>query len=263
MGIDKGDTQSLPGMAEELKDIQAPYPQQPERQASDVRELRPQMHVPPVSPGHERAGWLTPGCRKGILLVLGFAVALLLGFGLAGIFRDQSAAKQVERQQQEQQLKGREEKLAAQEADLKAERERLEKQKQELEQRQQELTKESGRLQGQNERLQEESRSQGLGRVLDKMTGKDKERQEAARENRAQSEKVESDISRVRGSIQEAQEMLNEVDSQLSKVESMQQEVESLRRQAEKAYQDNKDAFDEITYMLGKGADFVNRLLAE
>ena len=262
MKIDKGDTQSLPGLAEELEEIQAPYPQQPERRAGGVRELKQQLPAPPVPSKQEQGTWLTPGCRKGLMLAVGFAAALLLGFGLAGIFQDQSAAQQAERQQQEQQFKNREEKLASQEADLRAERERLARQKQELEQRQQELTKESGLLQGQNERLQEESKSQGLGRMLDKVTGKEKQRQETVNENKARSEKVESDISQVRGSIQEAQQMLDEVDSQLSKVESMQQEVESLRRQAEKAYRDNESSINEMAGFISKGAEFLRSLLA-
>ena len=260
MGTDRDDTQSLPGLAEELKGIQGPYPKQPQgRQTGGVRELRPQMHVPPVSQRHDSR--LTAGCKRGLLLALGFVVALLLGIGLAGFFQDQSAAQQAEHRQQEQALKNREEKLASQEASLRAERERLEKQKQELESRQQELAQESGRLQGRNERLQEEdSKSRGLDRVLDKMTGREKQRKEAERENKAQSEKVDSDLSQVRGSIQEAQQMLDEVDSQLSKVEAMQQEAESLRRQAEKAYLDNKGTIDEITDLLSRGLNFVNTL---
>ena len=251
------DTQDMPPLADER--IQPPFPQ---RSGGSVRELPPdnfasaQREIFQPEPPRVNGS----GKRKILLLAAGFVLALLLGFVLAGYSQDQHAAKEAERARQEQQFLTREQRLSDQEASLKEERRRLEEQKRALEAKQKEIEKESSRLKGKSEQIKEDSKNGGLGQILDKVTGKEKERQQAKQANEQQSEKLESETAEVHRSIEEAQRMLEEVDNRIDDIEAMQQEAQKLRGQFETAYAENKDTIDQVIYYMGQGADMLRRL---
>ena len=254
------DTQDMPPLTDEQ--IQPPFPQ---RSGGSVRELPPETFVSAPRGGNqpEPPRGSGSGKKKLLLLAVGFIMALLLGFALAGYSQDRSAMKEAEKARQEQQLLSREQKLYEQEASLKEERKRLEQQKKALEAKQKEMENESSRLQGRNEQLKDDANNGGLGQMLDKVTGKEKERQQAKQANDKQSEKLKSDTAEVHRSIEEAQHMLEEVDNRIDDIEAMQQEAQKLRGQFETAYAENKDTVDQVIYYIGQGVDILRQIIAK
>ncbi len=258
------DTQTLPLISEDMGEIQPPFPKSGERPAGrsgGVRELESEIARPPRRGKSE--GLLSSGGKKFLLLLAGFLFALTLGFALAGWSQDRSAEKEQERQQQEAQLLSREQKLQQQEADLKEERERLTRQKQALEERRQEVAEKSAHLQGKNDQLAEEAQKPGLGRLLDRMTGKEKERKEALEENNRQSAQLDDEAASVKQSIAQAQAMLENLDQRIDDVQAMKREAEGLRSKVESAYKENRGTIDQVIYYVQQGADMLRGLLSD
>ena len=252
------DTQSLPPVTEDTEEIQPAFPQNNARRGS-VRELATENAKGETSSRKKKGS--SGGGKKVLLLVLGFVAALTLGFALAGWSQDHSAAKEQQRQEQETQLRLKEQKLSEQESDLKEERERLARQKQALEARRQEVAEKSARLQGQNDQLTEESQKPGLGRLLDKVTGKEQERKEAMEENSRQSAQLDNEAASVKQSIAQAQAMLEELDQRIDDVQAMQQEANRLRSKVESAYEENRDTVDQVIFYVQQGAEMFQGLL--
>lgn len=255
------DTQPLPRVSEEDTDrIQPAFPQQRSEAGEagyrSVRELPPQ-DMPPRREKPQSKGFFTAGKKKGLLLVAGFAVALLGGFMLAGYSQDQSEAKQEQQQLERQQMQAREQKLADQEADLKARRQELEQQKKALQERERELEDKSSRAKGRNEAISSSAPDSALGKLMDKVTGKEAKRQEQLQENAKVSAQADSDVAKLKQSIAEAQNMLDDVDAKLDTVAEMQQEAGRLKAKAESAYAENKDVIDKAVYYAKTGADIL------
>ena len=261
------DTQSLPPVSEDMGEIQPPFPKAGERtlgRSEGVRELESEICPPPRRERQEKSkGLLSSGGKKFLLLLAGFLLALTLGFALAGWSQDKSAEKEQARQQQEAQLLSREQKLQQQEADLKEERERLARQKQVLEERRQEVAEKSAHLQGKNDQLTEENQKPGLGRLLDRMTGKEKERKEALEENKRQSAQLDDEAASVKQSIAQAQAMLEDLDQRIDDVQAMKQEAEGLRSKVQSAYEENRGTVDQVIYYVQQGADMLQKLLGD
>lgn len=263
----KFDTQPLPRISDEDADCIQPAFPQPKREAGDdgscgVRELPPES-IPPRREKPQSKGFFTAGKKKGLLLTACFAVALLGGFMLAGYSQDQSEAKQNQQQMERQQMQAREKKLADQEADLKARRQELERQKQELQAREKELEDKSSRAKGRNEAINSQAPDSTLGKLVDKVTGKEAKRQEQLQENEKVSAQADSDVAKLKQSIAEAQSMLDDVDAKLDTVAEMQQEASRIKAKAESAYAENKDVIDKAVYYAKTGADFLSKWFAQ
>ena len=249
------DTQSLPPLGEDTEEIQPAFPKV--SRSEGVRELPADEQVSARLPRKKSSS----GMKKFLLLLAGFLLALTLGFALAGWSQDKSAEKAQARQQQEAQLISREQKLLEQEAQLKEERERLARQKQTLEARRQEVVEKSAHLQGRNDQLTEEAQKPGLGRLLDRMTGKEQERKAALEENSRQSAQLDDEAATVKQSIAQAQAMLEDLDQRIDDVQAMKQEAEGLRSKLESAYEENRGTVDQIVYYVQQGAEMLQGLL--
>ena len=185
--------------------------------------------------------------------------ALLGGFMLAGYSQDHSEAKQNQQQMERQQMQAKEKKLADQEADLKARRQELERQKQELQARERELEEKSSRAKGRNEAITSQAPDSALGKLVDKVTGKEAKRQDQLQQNEKVSAQADSDVAKLKQSIAEAQSMLDDVDAKLDTVSEMQQEASRIKAKAESAYAENKDVIDKAVYYAKTGADFLSQ----
>ena len=249
------DTQSLPPLGEDTEEIQPAFTKV--SRSEGVRELPADEQVSARLPRKKSSS----GMKKFLLLLAGFLLALTLGFALAGWSQDKSAEKEQARQQQEAQLISREQKLLEQEAQLKEERERLARQKQTLEARRQEVVEKSAHLQGRNDQLTEEAQKPGLGRLLDRMTGKEQERKAALEENSRQSAQLDDEAATVKQSIAQAQAMLEDLDQRIDDVQAMKQEAEGLRSKLESAYEENRGTVDQIVYYVQQGAEMLQGLL--
>lgn len=261
----KFDTQPLPRVGD-TEEIQPPFPQQAGENftmgARSVRELPPER-IPPRHSQKEKPGFFTAGKKRGLLLAACFGVALLGGFMLAGYSQDQSEAKQNQHKIEQQQMQAREQKLADQEADLKARRQELERQKKELQARERELEDKSSRAKGRNEEINNNAPDSTLGKLVDKVTGKEAKRKEQLQENERVSAQADSDVAKLKQSIAEAQSMLDDVDAKLDTVAEMQQEASKIKAKAESAYAENKDVIDRAVYYARTGADFIAKWIAE
>lgn len=251
------DTQELPPVDDALG-IKPAFPQG--RPGGNVRELARD------GSGHEEGKakpkkFLTAGRKKALCLAGGFAAALFIGFMIAGYSQDHSD-KQQARQVQEQQLKDKEQKLAGQEADLKARREQLEKQKKDLQEQQRQLEEQSSRAKGRNEQLGDSAPGSALGRLVDKVTGKEAERQRQIEQNKQQSAESDTQAADVRKSIDEAQKMIDDVNDKLDSVAAMKQEASQLKDKAAAAYAENKGTIDEAIRYAKIGAGMLESLLS-
>ena len=250
----KFDTQPLPRIEDNAERLDSGY--------RGVRELPPE-EIPPRVEKPKAKPFFTAGKKRGILLAICFVAALFGGFMLAGYSQDQSEAKQNQQQMERQQMQAREQKLADQEADLKARRQELERQKQALQERERELEDMSSRAKGRNEEISKEAPGSALGKLVDKVTGKEAKRQEKLQENEKVSAQADSDVAKLKQSIAEAQSMLDDVDAKLDTVAEMQQEANKIKAKAESAYAENKDVIDKAVYYARTGADFLSKWLSE
>lgn len=258
----KFDTQPLPRVGD-TEEIQPPFPQQNgERGSRSVRELPPEQ-IPPRPKQKAKPAFFTAGKKRGILLAACFGAALLGGFMLAGYSQDQTEAKQNQHKLEQQQMQAREQKLADQEADLKARRQELARQKKELQERERELEDKSSRAKGRNEAISSNAPDSTLGKLVDKVTGKESKRKEQLQENEKVSAQADSDVAKLKQSIAEAQSMLDDVDAKLDTVAEMQQEASKIKAKAESAYAENKDVIDRAVYYAKTGADFIAKWIAE
>lgn len=256
------DTQELPPAGEGLG-IKPPFPQKGTA-SGKIRELCPEKYGSGGARGSrkKRQTILTAKRKKLLLLGAGFAAALFIGFMLAGYSQERTAGQMQDRQQQEQQLREQEKQLADQEAELQARRRELERQKQELQQRQSLLEEQSGRAKGRNEQIAESEPGTMLGKLVDKVTGKEAERQKQLEANNQQSAQSDTEAAVVRKSIEEAQQMLDEVNRNMEKVASMKQEAGRLKEQAAAAYEENKGIMEQALRYAGAGADMLEGWLS-
>ena len=255
----KFDTQPLPRVGG-TEEIQPPFPHQNEEMGSrSVRELPPEKLPPHKEKPPVKKGFFTAGKKRGLLLAACFSAALLGGFMLAGYSQDKSEAKQNQQQLERQQMQAKEKKLADQEADLKARRQELERQKKELQAREKELEDKSSRAKGRNEEIESNAPGSSLGKLVDKVTGKEAKRKEQLQENEKISAQADSDVAKLKQSIAEAQSMLDDVDAKLDTVADMQQEASRIKAKAESAYAENKDVIDKAVYYARTGADFLSK----
>ena len=252
-GASPEDTQSLPRI--DAKDaIQQPFP----RAERGVRELPP-LRAEEIGETSPKRGFF--GKRKKLLfLALGFVLAALLGFVIAG-YRQDAAERQEDLRLRQEQLADREHKLDAQESDLQKRRQEAELQKKALEERQKELEREVGKLQGRAEALQEEKPSSALGKFFDKVSGKEGKREQAVAEMKEQGAANASEAASVHQSIADAQAVLGEIDKKIDAVQSMKQDVDRVKQQAQSAYEENRDVIDRVVDYAQRGAALLSTYL--
>ena len=247
------DTQNMPPLDTEDEDMAQPIARQ-----NRVRELEP-LDEPDDAEGKKQQKFLTTGRKKKILLVGGFLVALFLGFFVAGYQKQNSEEAQQARLTQAE-LAQKQEKLASDTQSLKKQKAELEQEKQALEAKKQELLQQSARAEGRSEQI-DSDQSTGLGKLVDKVTGREKKRQQAASEAATQKNDANQQADGVDQSIAEAQQMLDEVNDKLSSVAQMKQEADHLKAQAQDAYAENKGTVDTVLSYVATGAQALGNLL--
>ena len=229
-----------------------------------VRELDPLgKDHPSVSPGaaapahrHRR--------KKYAVLCSVFAAALLCGFLLAGYYHDKQQLTENDRLQQAQSLTQREATLKEQKAALLAQRAQLEQEKQTLERKHRDLQAQADRAQGKNEQIQAEAKSgSAVGKLWDKVTGKEKERQQDIKDNAAQGGEASKAAAALGDSIDQAQTMLNDVDRHLQDLNAVHEQVTEMKQAAASAYAEHADIFDQAAYYASQGLAVVKGLLTK
>ena len=262
------DTQSLPSLdGTSINDGQS-HPRRP----SNVRELSPvgtlQSHSTQDPKGtHPGNGaddgkppFWTKTKKRNAILAGGFLFALLLGFILAGYTQQNAQRAENERMHQEQQLTQQQEKLAKDTKALEEKKAQLEQEKRDLETQKQQAADTAARAQGRNEQLQQEA-SSGLGKLIDKVTGKEKKQKEAQAANEQTAASAQTDAANIDQSIQNAQQMLDDVNAKLDAAKSVQQDASAALEKAQTAYDENRDTIDTIVSYAKTGAQMLGHLL--
>lgn len=250
------DTQPLPRI-DDGEIIHQPIPQV--REDSKVKELPPDLKLRRQKTKSKK---FTAKKKRAIILGIGFLLALFLGFALAGYSENQLAEKNNARIMQEQELAAKEKDIAAKEDDLKARRAELEKQKQELEEQEKKLAAAKNIVEGKNAALDEDKPSTAIGKIVDKVTGKAADREKAAKENTAASQKASDDLANIKQSINDAQNMLNDIDEGLAKVSAMKNEAANVRGKLAATYEENKGLVDSLVGYTKNGMDMLKNILS-
>lgn len=250
------DTQEMPAIKNLTvnDNIKEPFPPTNEDQfTSGVRELAPQSVDENNKTNYSKKKFFTPKRKKAACLAAGFLAALLIGFMLAGYSQD----KENKNAATQQQFMQKELELAEKEKDLQARRKELEQQKKELQAKEQDLTEKSNRAKGRNEQLDDSKPSSMLGKLVDKVTGKNAERAQKRKANNETSSQADADAAAVKSSINDAQNMLDDVNSKLDNVTAMKNEASQLKDKAAAAYAENKGTIDKAVYYAKTGADML------
>ena len=250
------DTQEMPAIKNLTvnDNIKEPFPPTNEDQfISGVRELAPQSADENNKTNYSKKKFFTPKRKKAACLVTGFLAALLIGFMLAGYSQD----KENKNAATQQQFMQKELELAEKEKDLQARRKELEQQKKELQAKEQDLTEKSNRAKERNEQLDDSEPSSMLGKLVDKVTGKNAERVQKRQANNETSSQADADAAAVKRSINDAQNMLDDVNSKLDNVTAMKNEASQLKDKAAAAYAENKGTIDKAVYYAKTGADML------
>ena len=252
------DTQPVKPVDETM--IQPPI--EPAEHAGGVRELRPVPEKAGEKKQQAKKGRFTPKQKKAMLLTGGFLAALFCGFLISGYLHDKEQLAEnskVQATQMEQKQKA----LSEQEKELKDQREHLAQEKKELEAKQQELQNKAERMNGRNEQLADEGSSKSmLGTLVDKVTGKEKERTAATQQNAAQGAKASADADSVKQSIADAQTMINEVDAKLDDVGAMKQQAVKVKDAASSAYAEHAGTIQTVLHYAGEGVQLLKGLLS-
>ncbi len=202
------------------------------------------------------------GAKVG-LFILFFAFAAGAGFLAAGYARENSAETLNHREERRQALNTRQKEIADREAELIREQQRLEAETKILEARKEALAKEENRLTGKTEQLYADKSDSFFGRLLDKVTGKEKERQESIIENERQKEAAIKDGDEADRALKNAREALDEVNEKLAAAQEMKKDLDTVKRQVEAAYVENKDTIDAAVYYIKSGAKAVKELVSD
>lgn len=197
--------------------------------------------------------------KRNVIFAIGFVVAVLLGFIAAG-YSQESADRESGKAAQEQQLQTQQSQLAKDTKALEEKKAQLEQKKQELARQKQELDQQSARAQGRNEQL-ENDQSSGLGKIFDKVTGKDAKRQQAKSANDAEQSAAQQNAASVDESIENVQQMLDDVDQKLDTAKSVKQDASAALEKAQTAYDENRDTIDAVVSYAKTGAQMLGNLL--
>lgn len=248
-------TQELPSLHQETSPVFS--------RRSTVRELPPltsesKDRVEDVSHTGSRR---QKGVRWTLIFAVCFALALFCGFLLSGVFRNHEQALEDSRKEA-QQIEVRQQELAAREESLKKQRESIAEQKKALEEREMELERKAQRAAGRTERIeQEKGKGSVVDDLMDKVTGKERERKEANEKNAAEIQQVNLDIASVQQSIKDAQAVLEEVDKQLDNVNEMKNQADRLKTTAQDAYEKHEGMIGKVLQYMSEGADLLRQVL--
>ncbi|MCI6283179.1 hypothetical protein [Selenomonas sp.] len=254
------DTQSIPT----LDDAVMQHP----RRRTGVRELAPLDAPAADTAGQGTAGgagstappFWTKSRKRNAILAGGFVFALLLGFILAGYTQQSTERAENERMHQEQQLQSQQAQLAKDTKALEEKKAQLEQEKRELEKQRQQAAQQAARAQGRNEQIAND-KSSGLGKLLDKVTGKEKKQQQAQAANDAAAAAAQTDAANIDQSIENAQQMLDDVNAKLDTAKAAGQEASAALEKAQTVYDENRDTIDTIVSYAQTGVRMLGSLL--
>ena len=227
------DTREMPAVQPGLAEEQTTYMPPVQPQTGHVRRLTPQqpaLGMPQRSgqPGQSgKQPFWTPKRKRAAILVGGFAVALFLGFLLAGWSQERQLAAEQQKLEQ-QQMKDRQAKLDGQVTDLQQQKQALERQIKQLEARQAEL-----------EKQQQQS---ALDKVLSAVTGGKKQGSEA---------------QSVKQQIADAQSTVQDIDQKIDTAKAVGQQANAVKDKAVQTYKENEGVINQALGYAKAGAQLV------
>ena len=273
------DTQSMPPVSDETQVLPRtksgkgtvreldPLPTQGSRTAaggqppkSPMGQGTPQPGSPYDPEGPQKKAASSAKRKRNVIFAIGFVIAVLLGFIAAGYSQQSAERAENQRQHQEQQLQSQQAKIDQDTKALEAKKAQLEQQKQELAKKKQELQQQSARAEGRNEQLENDS-SSGIGKLIDKVTGKEAKRQQAKVANDAEQSAAQEGAGNIDQSIENVQQMLDDVDQKLDTAKTVKQDASAALEKAQTAYDENRGTIDAVVSYAKTGAQMLGNLL--
>lgn len=253
-------TQILPQNFAGQAQNQDSLPQPAEQNEQPAAYLGKNTRVSEVKSGpvaKKKTQGLTAGKKRLLACVLGFAAAIFIGFSAAGYYYEQ----QHDKEQQELAWQQKNFELLQQEQKLKEQRQQLEKKQRELEEQKQQLAQTSANIAGRNQQLADEKPDTVLGQLVDKVTGKEQQRQQQMADNEAAGQSLADKAQEIAKSADDAQQMLDDVDAKLTKIRQMQQDASEAKAKLTAFYDENSDTFDQVVHYAKLGWNLIEKYI--
>ncbi len=250
------DAADLDDAAEDDDEIQPPFPQ---KKARELKRLPLDMfraQTPSRSSNFFKFG----RGFKAVAVVVAIAFAAAVGFLAAGLIYEHSPEVVSVREHRRQVLEQKQAQIDEETMYLEQEKRRLELNKELLEAQKKNYEREESRLAGKHERLYDEESETAEGfvsRLLDKVTGRQRERREEIYRTEQERQAVTKGGDEVDKALRDAQATLDDVNDKLAEARALKKDIDNVRSQIEAAYAENKDLVDSIMYYTRSGAAVI------
>ena len=177
--------------------------------------------------------------KKFFLLLVGFIAAVLIGtliFSSLHTSRDKETAYQ----DQQQALDDKEKDYETELRDLNKKREQLLREQQELREKEKSLQESKSFLSGKLDSITAEQEDRSTAqKLMDKVTGKEKKRQQEADSIQQASNAKDSELNSLKKAMENSENSLDTIDTNIQRVKGLKSEAESIRNKIEQSYQNS------------------------
>lgn len=177
--------------------------------------------------------------KKFFLLLVGFIAAVLIGtliFSSLHTSRDKETAYQ----DQQQALDDKEKDYETELRDLNKKREQLLREQQELREKEKSLQESKSFLSGKLDSITaEQEDSSTAQKLMDKVTGKEKKRQQEADSIQQASNAKDSELDSLKKAMENSENSLDTIEINIQRVKGLKSEAESIRNKIEQSYQNS------------------------
>ena len=200
---------------------------------------------PPDAPPHKPARRRRRP-RKGLLVglfCLGFCLSAALGYWAFSTAQDHFATSQS-LQQQAALMASQQQEMAGKQEALRGERQALESEERDLEAKKSALEQEAERVDGHRAGLTQQTPSNFLAQILDKLTGKAQERQADVQRDEAELAEMRAGIASLQAAIENSKQALDQIDQEMATANNLANEAQKAKSMAEDAYQSHQSMID-------------------
>ena len=238
------DTEKIPALADEKTQFMPAV----QEQKSSFREL-PQQKKPPTGNKKPLNDNETPKWKKWVMVIVLFFFSVICSFFLFGYFNDRQQISENEQLRQIQSMREQEADIKKKKEALSKEKENLEIEKKALEQRKKQLEAEAAGAKKRNDEIKKKTdNASAIDKVWDKVSGKEKKRQEEQKENNTTYEKAQNELHDVENALRQSAEIIHEVNEKVQQLQEMQERVEKIQTEATELYESNASIISKALY---------------
>lgn len=191
----------------------------------------------------------TPRWKKWVMVIVLFFFSVISSFFLFGYFNDRQQISENEQLRQIQSMREQEADIKKKKEELNREKENLEIEKKALEQRKKQLEAEAADAQKRNDEIKKKKdNASAIDKVWDKVSGKEKKRQEEQKENTSNYDKAKNELKDVENALRQSAEIIHEVNEKVERLQEMQERVEKIQNEATELYESNAGIISKALY---------------